>query len=154
MLQKKLLQDIYSHLSVWHYSQKFHWVLSLQACSKIQNANAGYLATESLPKKKRKEDFPWLLQLLSLILGSHDSLHFPIILLTPSATKTIILGSPNDSPRFGQKRKITIHCHYSPVTIHWYYSPLLFTPKFCLFKGGCPLYLEQVFLMLSSGFLP
>ena len=30
--------------------------------------------------------------------------HFAIIPLTPSATKTIILGSPKDSPRFGQKR--------------------------------------------------
>ena len=55
--------------------------------------------------------------------SSHDSLHFAIIPLTPSSTKTIILGSPNDSPRFGQKRKITIHCYYSPVTIH----PSLFT---------------------------
>ena len=58
-----------------------------------------------------------------LMLGNHDSLHFTIIPLTPSATKTIILGSPNDSPRFGQKRKITIHCYYSPVAIH----PSLFT---------------------------
>ena len=38
MIQKELLQDIYSHLSVMHSSQKFQWVLSLQACSKIQNA--------------------------------------------------------------------------------------------------------------------
>ena len=89
-----------------------------------------------------------------LMLGNHDSLHFGIIPLTPSATKTIILGSPKDSPRFGQKRKITIHCYYSPVTIHWYYSPLLFTPKFCLFKGGLSLIFGQVFLMLSSGLLP
>ena len=52
------------------------------------------------------------------MLGNHDSLYFAITPLTPSATKTIILSSPKDSPRFGQKRKITIHCYYSPVTIH------------------------------------
>ena len=51
------------------------------------------------------------------MLGN-DSLYFAIIPLTPSATKTIILGSPKDSPHFGQKRKITIHCYYSPITIH------------------------------------
>ena len=55
--------------------------------------------------------------ILFLMLGN-DSLYFAIIPLTPSATRTIILGSPKDSPRFGQKRKITIHCYYSPVTIH------------------------------------
>ena len=67
-----------------------------------------------------------------LMRGNHDSLHFGIIPLTPSATKTIILGSPKDSPRFRQKRKITIHCYYSPVTIHLslftrHYSLVLFT---------------------------
>ena len=91
------------------------------------------------------------------MLGNHDSLYFAIIPLTPTTAKPIILGSPKDSPRFGQKRKITIHpslftCHYSPVTIHWYYSPLLFTPKFCLFKGGCPLYLIKCFLCLVQDF--
>ena len=50
----------------------------------------------------------------------------------------------------GQKMKFTIRCYYSSVTIHL----LLFTPKFCLFKGGCPLYLKQVFSVLSSGLLP
>ena len=90
------------------------------------------------------------------MLGN-DSLYFAIIPLTPSATRTIILGSPKDSPRFGQKRKITIHLslftrHYSPVTIHWYYSPLLFIQKFCLFKGGCPLYLSKCFLYLVQDF--
>ena len=88
---------------------------------------------------------------------SHDSLHFAIILLTPSATKTIILGSPTHSPRFGAKKEnyyslLLFTCHYSPVTIHWYYSQLLFTPKFCLFKGGCPLYLSKCFLCLVQDF--
>ena len=78
------------------------------------------------------------------MLGN-DFLYSTIILLTPSATRTIMLGSPNDSPSFGHKRKFTIHislftCHYSPVTIHGYYSLLLFTQLFCLFKGGCLLY--------------
>ena len=91
------------------------------------------------------------------MLGNHDSLHFAIIPLTPSTTKTIILSSPKDSPRSEQKRKnyyslLLFTCHYSPVTIHWYYSPLLFTPKFCLFKGGCPLYYRQVFLCLVQDF--
>ena len=61
-----------------------------------------------------------------LMLGN-DFLYFAIILLTPSATRTIMLGSPNDSPCFGHKRKITIHLslftrHYSLVlfivTVH------------------------------------
>ena len=74
----------------------------------------------SLPKKKRKKATKTT---IFVMLGNHDSLHFPIIPLTPSATTTIILDSPKDSPRFGQKRKFTIHCYYSPVTIH----PSLFT---------------------------
>ena len=44
----------------------------------------------------------------------------------------------------------TVTIHLSLFTRH--YSPLLFTPKFCLFKGGCPLYLEQVFLCLVQDF--
>ena len=88
-----------------------------------------------------------------LMLGN-DSLYFAMIHLTPFATRTIILGSPNDSLCFGQKRKITIHLslftrHYSlvlfNVTIH---------SEIFLFKGGCPLYSKQVFLELSSRLLP
>ena len=68
-------------------------------------------------------------------------------------------GFPKGFPTFWAKKEnyyslLLFTCHYSPVTVHWYYSPLLFIPKFCLFKGGCPLYLKQVFLMLSSGLLP
>ena len=47
----------------------------------------------------------------------------------------------------GKKGKLLFTCHYSPVIIHGYYSLLLFTQKFCLFKGGCPLYSKQVFLV-------
>ena len=35
---------------------------------------------------------------------------------------------------------------YSPVTIHSLLFMTLFTPNFCLFKGGCPLSLKQVLL--------
>ena len=66
-------------------------------------------------------------------------------------------GFPKGFPTFWAKKEnyyslSLFTCHYSPVTIHWYYSPLLFTPKFCLFKGGCPLYLRQVFLFLVQDF--
>ena len=97
--------------------------------------------------------------IMFLMLGNHDSLHFAIIPLTPSATKTIILGSPNDSPRFGQKRKITIHCYYSPVIIH----PSLFTGtihrycslrNFAYLRGAVPYIQSKCFFMLSSGLLP
>ena len=40
----------------------------------------------------------------------------------------------------GTKREI----YYSPVTIHPLLFMTLFTPNFCLFKGGCPLCLKQV----------
>ena len=73
-------------------------------------------------KRKERRILHTTTFVMFLMLGNHDSLHFGIIPLTPSATKTIILGSPKDSPSFWQKRKITIHCYYSPVTIHWYCS--------------------------------
>ena len=71
--------------------------------------------------------------------------------LTPSATKTRILGSTNYSPRFGAKNKI----YNSLLLFICHYSLLLFTCYwFFLFKGGCPLYFKQVFSVLSSGLLP
>ena len=91
-----------------------------------------------------------------LMLGN-DSLYFAIIHLTPSATRTIILGSPKDSPRFGQKRKITIHCYYSPVTIH----PSLFTGtihsycslrNFAYLGGAVPYIQSKCFLFLVQDF--
>ena len=90
------------------------------------------------------------------MLGN-DSLYFAIIPLTPSATRTIILGSPKDSPRFGQKRKITIHCYYSPVTIH----PSLFTGtihrycslrNFAYLRGAVPYIQSKCFLCLIQDF--
>ena len=91
-----------------------------------------------------------------LILGN-DSLYFAIIPLTPSATRTIILGSPNDSPRFGQERKFAIHCYYSPVTIH----PSLFTGtihrycslrNFAYLRGVVPYIQSNCFLFLVQDF--
>ena len=91
-----------------------------------------------------------------LMLGN-DSLYFAIIHLTPSATRTIILDSPKDSPRFGQKRKITIHCYYSPVTIH----PSLFTGtihrycslrNFAYLKRAVPYIQSKCFLFLVQDF--
>ena len=70
-----------------------------------------------------------------VMLGNHDSLHFAIIPLTPSATKTIILGSPTHSPRFGAKKEnyyslLLFTRHYSlslfTGTIHCYYSLRIF----------------------------
>ena len=90
------------------------------------------------------------------MLGN-DSLYFAIIPLTPSATRTIILGSPNDSPRFGQERKFAIHCYYSPVTIH----PSLFTGtihcycslrNFAYLRGVVPYIQSNCFLFLVQDF--
>ena len=60
----------------------------------------------------------------------------------------------NSFPTFwGKKWNLLFICHYLlllfTVTIHL----LLFISNFCLFKGGCPLYLKQVFSVLSSGLL-
>ena len=60
----------------------------------------------------------------------------------------------NSFPTFwGQKLKFTIHLSLFTVTIHPLLFMTLFTPNFCLFKGGCPLYSKQVFSVLSSGLL-
>ena len=106
---------------------------------------------------KKKGMVATSLQFLFLMLGNHDSLYFAIIHLTPTATKTIILGSPKDSPRFGQKMKITIHCYYSPVTIH----PSLFTGtihrycslrNFAYLRGAVPYIQGKCFLCLVQDF--
>ena len=85
------------------------------------------------------------------MLGN-DSLYFAIIPLTPSTTRPIILRSPNDSPRFGQKRKITIHCYYSPVTIHstiQYYCSLR---NFAYLRGAVPYIQSKCFVYLIQDF--
>ena len=137
-----------------HFSQKFQWVLLLQGCFNIQNV---------IPHSCRRSCFwQWIFgvfpkrkgkilhaSLLSYFLCfSHDSLHFAMLTLTQYATKTRILGSTTHSPRFGAKNEIYYSLSLFTVTIHL----LLFTPKFCLFKGGCPLYLKQVFVCLVQDF--
>ena len=62
-------------------------------------------------------------------------------------------GFTNDSPCFEDKKKFTIHLSVFNVTIYPVLFMILFTPNFCLFKGGCPLYLKQVLVVLSSGLL-
>ena len=75
-----------------------------------------------------------------------------MLLLTKSAPKTQIFSSTIDSPRFGDKKeKFTIHLSLFTITIHPLLFMTLFTPNFCLFKGGCPLCLEQV---LVQDFFP
>ena len=137
------------HLSVIHFSQKFYGILLLcfkhSECSKSSNRCHHF--------KHAKGGYKTKTTIWFLLLGN-NSLYFAIIPLTPSATRTIMMGSPNIPYVLGKKGKLLFTCHYSPVTIHWYYSPLLFTPKFCLFKGGCPLYSKQVFFILCSGLLP
>ena len=65
----------------------------------------------------------------------------------------------NDSSCFRGYLSLQCHAgnHYSPVTFHCHYSPslfmTLFTPNFCLFKGGCPLSLKQVLIKFSSRLL-
>ena len=107
--------------------------------------------------QKRKAFVIFSKPTIFVILGNHDSLHLAIISLTPSATKTIILGSPKDSPRFGQKRKITIHCYYLPVTIH----PSLFIGtihrycslrNFAYLRGAVPYISGKCFLCLVQDF--
>ena len=71
------------------------------------------------PKRKGKILHASHASLLSYFLCfSHDSLHFAMILLTPSATKTIILGSPTNSPRFGAKKEIYYSLLLFTITIH------------------------------------
>ena len=101
-----------------------------------------------------------------LMLGN-DFLYSTIILLTPSATRIIMLGSPNDSPSFGHKRKFTIHIslftrHYSRVlftiTVHsiitgiiHYYCSLNY---FAYLRGVVPCIQASVCLSVSSELLP
>ena len=80
------------------------------------------------------------------MLGN-DSLYFAIIDSDTICYKNNNFGFPKGFPTFWAKKEnyyslLLFTCHYSQ-----YYSKLLFTPKFCLFKGGCPLYSRQVFLV-------
>ena len=145
-----------------HFSQSSNECYYFKVASKFRiksHTHAEDFASDNgyfgvFPKERERFFMPHFCHIFS-----HDSQHFAMIPLTPSATKTIIFGSTTHFPCFGAKNEIyysllLFTCHYSPVTIHQYYSLLLFTQNFCLFKGGCPLYLKQVFSMLSSGLLP
>ena len=81
------------------------------------------------------------------MLGN-DFLYFAIIPLTPSTTRTIMLGSPNDSPCFGQKRKITIHPSLFTGTIHRYCS----LRNFAYLRGAVPYIQSKCFVYLVQDF--
>ena len=90
----------------------------------------------------------------------HATLFFPM-LLTHYAPKTRIWSLTTDSPCFGQKRKITIHCYYSSVTIHYHYSLSLFTGTihcycslriFAYLRGAIPYIQGKCFLFLVQDF--
>ena len=108
------------HLPVTHFSQKFYEMLLLQLCFK--HSECSKCSNKCYHFKHAKGGYKTRTTIWFLMLGN-DSLYFAIIPLTPSATRTIMLGSPNDSLCFGQKRKITIHL--SLFTRH--YSLVLFT---------------------------
>ena len=116
------------------------------------------LILKSFQKKREESSSCHALVMLPLschaLLWScfHDLLDFSMLLLTKSAPKTKIFSSTIDSPCFGDKKeKFTIHQSLFTITIHLLLFMTLFTLNFCLFKGGCPLCLQQV---LVQDFFP
>ena len=98
-------------------------------------------------KKKKKESSSCHALLWSCF---HALLYFDLamLFLTKSAPKTKIFSFTINSPRFGDKKeKFTIQSLFT-ITIHPLLFMTLFTPNFCLFKGGCPLCLEQVLVQV------
>ena len=98
----------------------------------------------SLSKKKKGR--------LPFVIFSILSSWFSILCHAYSDTiysKDKILDFTTHPPRFGAKNEI----YYSLSLFICHYSLLLFTPNFCLFKGGCPLYLKQVFSWRTSSVL-
>ena len=147
-----------SHLSVMHFGQKFQWVLLLQGCFNTQNvipcSCQRYCFWQGsfwrLSKRKRK--------ILHYAFGHTFDLVMLCSILSCFSWHILLQWQEFWVLQFiphvlGQKVKFTIYLSLFTVTIHCHYSPLLFTPNFCLFKGGCPLYLKQVFSVLSSGLL-
>ena len=132
MLQKELLQR--HLLSFVRLALQTKVPMGAITSSMLQNSKCNLILVlgillltrvGSLSKKKKQKGK--ILHASLLYALSHDSLHFAIILLTPSATKTIILGSPSHSPRFGAKKEnyyslLLFTCHYSLVlfivTVH------------------------------------
>ena len=103
--------------------------------------------------KSSNSDYKTKITICFLMLGD-DFLYFAIILLTPSTTRIIMLGSPNDSPSFGYKRKFTIHVTIHPSlftgTIHYYCS----LNYFAYLRGVVPCIQASVCLSVSSELLP
>ena len=118
------IPNLAEHLSVIHFSQKFYGMLLLQLCFK--HSECSKCSNKCYHFKHAKGDYKTKTTIWFLMLGN-DSLYFAIIPLTPSATRTIILGSPKDSHVLGKKGKLlfTITIHLSLFTRH--YSLVLFT---------------------------
>ena len=104
------------HLSVIHFSQKFYRMLLLQLC--FRHSECSKSSNRCYHFKHAKGGYKTKTTIWFLMLGN-DSLYFAIIPLTPSATRTIMMGSPKWFLMFWAKKEN----YYSPVTIH----PSLFT---------------------------
>ena len=98
-------------------------------------------------KKKRKESSSCHALLWSCF---HALLYFDLamLLLKKSASRQKFSALQFIRHILETKRRNSPFNHYSPVTIHPLLFITLFTPNFCLFKGGCPLCLEQVLLQV------
>ena len=147
-----------SHLFDMLFSQKLQWVLLLQDYFKIQKCDPMLttkilLLTRIILKTFQKKKKDSSLCFWSYFWFGHVLFHFVMLLLTYSAPRTRILSSTTHSPRFGAKSEIYYSLLLFTITIHLLLFMTLFTPNFCLFKGGCPLYFKQVFSVLISGLL-
>ena len=119
-------------MSVMHFSQSSNECYYFKVASKFRiksHTHAEDFASDNgyfgvFPKERERFFMPHLLS-YSLCFG-HDSLHFAMLTLTHYATKTIILGSPTHSPRFGAKNEI----YYSLLLFIRHYSLSLFTGLF------------------------
>ena len=155
MLQKTLLQDIYSHLSVWHYSQKFQWVLSLQACSKNSKCKCRISCFWQglgvfLKRKERR-----ILHTTTFVPYTRES-WFSTLCHNSSDTicyKNNNFGFSKWFPTFWAKKEnyyslSLFTCHYSPVTIHRYCS----LRNFAYLRGAVPYIWSKCFLYLVQDF--
>ena len=122
--------------------QQFYGMPLLQLCFKHSECS-----------KRSNSDYKTKITICFLMIGD-DFLYLANILLTPSATRSIMLGSPNDSPSFGHKRKFTIHITIHPSlftgTIHYYCS----LNYFAYLRGVVPCIQASVCLSVSSELLP
>ena len=153
-----------SHLSDMHFSQKFQWVLLPQDCFNIQNAIPcsfrRYCFWQgsfwSLSKRKKEDSSCLPFVIFSMLWSWFTTLYHASSDILYTKDKNFEFY--NSFPTFWDKKwNLLFICHYSlllfTVTIHLLLFMTLFTPNFCLFKGGCPLYFKQVLVELSSGLL-